>query len=256
MLMSIVKDSTRIVRQIGTYQNVKYVSMDWKPRDGHIWWSTIIWDKEDMHFVWFSMWDGFVSPQVYECHSNLWDSSGIWRRVVRNPSRMENHTKCIFSHTSNFNTVEGALIKAEDHENHARWIYLTTVLSMGVGKLEACENTPCFCANDPPPPPTNILTLTLWTYLQRINSKVPISRHNYIRMKTKNSWELLNYVSQQIRVNWGIIYHAWKHAHGIWLFGRNQVAIEFYNFLFSIFKYGKAKYEVSAKVKYKVPVTV
>ena len=41
-------------------------------------------------------------------------------------------------------TLQGTLIvlntlhKVEDHENHARWIYLTTVLNMGV-KSEVCE---------------------------------------------------------------------------------------------------------------------
>ena len=51
----------------------------------------------DMHFVWFSMWHGFFSPRVSESRPTY--ESGIWRRVVRNPSHMENHTKCIFSHT-------------------------------------------------------------------------------------------------------------------------------------------------------------
>ena len=30
------------------------------------------------------------------------DEDGIWRPVVRNPSHMKNHTKCIFSHTLHF----------------------------------------------------------------------------------------------------------------------------------------------------------
>ena len=46
--------------------------------------------------------DGFFSPQVSESHSNptrvASDESGMCRRVVRNPYRMENHIKCIFSH--------------------------------------------------------------------------------------------------------------------------------------------------------------
>ena len=33
------------------------------------------------------------------------DEGGIRRRVVRNPSHMENHTKCIFSHTLHFNAL-------------------------------------------------------------------------------------------------------------------------------------------------------
>ena len=41
-----------------------------------------------MHFVWFSMRDGFFSPRVSESRPSR---GGIRRRVVRNPSRMENH---------------------------------------------------------------------------------------------------------------------------------------------------------------------
>ena len=33
------------------------------------------------------------------------DEGGIRRRVVRNPSHMENHTKCIFSHTLHFKAL-------------------------------------------------------------------------------------------------------------------------------------------------------
>ena len=56
-------------------------------------WSMVQIPMDDMHVVWFSMWDGFFSPRVAS------DSGGIRRRVVRNPSHMENHTKYIFSHT-------------------------------------------------------------------------------------------------------------------------------------------------------------
>ena len=34
------------------------------------------------------------------------DEGGIRRRVVRNPSHMENHIKCIFSHTLHFNQAK------------------------------------------------------------------------------------------------------------------------------------------------------
>ena len=34
------------------------------------------------------------------------DEGGIRRRVVRNPSHMENNTKCIFSHTLDFNQAK------------------------------------------------------------------------------------------------------------------------------------------------------
>ena len=58
----------------------------------------------------------------------------ILRLVVRNPSRMKIHKKCIFSHTF---TLQGTLVmlntlrKVEYNENHVRWIYLTTILCMG-----------------------------------------------------------------------------------------------------------------------------
>ena len=53
---------------------------------------------EKMHFVWFSMWDGFShhsSPNPTLVASRLgWDSE---TRGEKNPSHMENHTKCISS---------------------------------------------------------------------------------------------------------------------------------------------------------------
>ena len=55
----------------------------------------------DMHFVWFSMWDGF--SLVSESHPRRqwlgWDSETSGEK---SPSHMENHTKCIFSHTLHF----------------------------------------------------------------------------------------------------------------------------------------------------------
>ena len=47
---------------------------------------------------------------------------------------MENHAKCIFSHISSLQgmlVMLNTLCTVEDHENHMRWIYLTTVLNMG-----------------------------------------------------------------------------------------------------------------------------
>ena len=41
---------------------------------------------------------------------------------------MENHTKCIFSHTLKLQGMLNTLHKVENHENHARWMHLITVL--------------------------------------------------------------------------------------------------------------------------------
>ena len=47
-------------------------------------------------------------------------------------AHMENHPKCIFPHTLQRTLIMlNTLCKVEDHENHVRWIYLTTVLYMG-----------------------------------------------------------------------------------------------------------------------------
>ena len=53
--------------------------------------------EDDIHFVCFLMWDGFFSPPVSKSLSR--------KRVVRNPSHMEYHTKCIFSHTLHFKAL-------------------------------------------------------------------------------------------------------------------------------------------------------
>ena len=94
-----------------------------------------LWD--DMHFVWFSMWDGFFSPRVHSTAlvppESRSDEGGIRWRVVRNSSHMEHHTKCIFSHTYTLIKLN-TLCKVSDHETHVRWIYLTTVLCMGEGQ--------------------------------------------------------------------------------------------------------------------------
>ena len=45
-----------------------------------------------MHFVWFSH-HKFPNPIEFAC-----DEGGVQRRVVRNPSHIEYHTKCIFCH--------------------------------------------------------------------------------------------------------------------------------------------------------------
>ena len=88
----------------------------------------------DMHFVWFSMWDGFYSPRVSESHPSRWrrgwnsETSGEKSISLGKPYKM---------HFLAYFTVQGTLVmintlrKVEDHENHVRWIYLTTVLYMG-----------------------------------------------------------------------------------------------------------------------------
>ena len=66
----------------------------------------------DIHFVWFSMRDGFFSPQVSESHSSRFcNDGGFWRRVVRNPSHMENYAN-EFSH----------ILYTLKHVNHANII--------------------------------------------------------------------------------------------------------------------------------------
>ena len=45
-------------------------------------------DPDDVHFEWFSMRDGHKSLE--------WDSETCGEK---NPSHMENHTNCFFSHT-------------------------------------------------------------------------------------------------------------------------------------------------------------
>ena len=74
------------------------------------------------------------------------DEGGIRRRVVRNPSRMENHTKCIFSHNLHFKAcmlvMLNTLREVVDHDNHVRWIYLTTVLYMGGGEVRSMREKP------------------------------------------------------------------------------------------------------------------
>ena len=70
------------------------------------------------------------------------DEGGIRRQVVRNPSHMKNHKKCIFL-TYIYFTLQGTLIllntlrNVAGRENHVRWIYLTTVLNMGDSRKHA-----------------------------------------------------------------------------------------------------------------------
>ena len=72
-----------------------------------------------MHFVWFSMRDGFFSPRVSESHPTT--------RVGFGDNM----------HFLAYFTLQGTLVmlntlrKVEDQENHVGWIYLTTVLYMG-----------------------------------------------------------------------------------------------------------------------------
>ena len=56
---------------------------------------------------------------------------------MRNPSHMEDHTKCTFSRTLHFKLNIMCIVA--DHENYVyvRWIYLTIVLCMGEGQKYA-----------------------------------------------------------------------------------------------------------------------
>ena len=47
----------------------------------------------------------FLTTSLRIPPESLSDEGGIRRRVVRNPSHMENHTKCIFSHTLHFKAL-------------------------------------------------------------------------------------------------------------------------------------------------------
>ena len=77
---------------------------------------------EDMHFVWFYMWDGFFSPQVYESHpSRLGDSETSGEKLF-------SHGKPYKMHFVAYFTLQDTLImlpisrKVENYENHVRWI--------------------------------------------------------------------------------------------------------------------------------------
>ena len=73
------------------------------------------------HARWIFLTTSLPNPTQVTC-----DEGGIRRRVVRNPSRMENYTKFIFSHAyftlqrhvSMVSDVNHTLRKVEDHENH------------------------------------------------------------------------------------------------------------------------------------------
>ena len=70
-----------------------------------------------MHIAWiFHTTSRRISPE------SLGDEGGFWRRVVINPSRMEN---------------QKYLRKVAMYETIVRWIYLTTVLCMGEGRKYA-----------------------------------------------------------------------------------------------------------------------
>ena len=90
-----------------------------------------------MYFVWFSMWDGFFSSRVSESHPSRlrrgWDSETSGEKSI-------SHGKPYKMNFLTYFTLQGTLVilntlhKVEDHENHVRWIYLTTVLYMGSQK--------------------------------------------------------------------------------------------------------------------------
>ena len=46
---------------------------------------------------------------------------------MRNPSHMENHTKCAYVALQGTLVMLNILCKVDDHENDVRWIYLTAV---------------------------------------------------------------------------------------------------------------------------------
>ena len=74
--------------------------------------------------------------------TNLWippdDEGGIRRLMVRNPScgkPYKMHFLTYFTHFASLGTLIklNTLCKVADHENHVRWMYLTTILCMGEG---------------------------------------------------------------------------------------------------------------------------
>ena len=84
--------------------------------------------REDMHFVWFSMWDGFFSHG--EIHLTI-----TWKTIQNAFSRIL------------YTLIKlNKMCKVADHENHVRWIYLTTVLCMGEGQKYA-KNLPSWMSN-------------------------------------------------------------------------------------------------------------
>ena len=55
---------------------------------------------------------------------------------LRNPHQRENPSRAetlqnVFSHILYAQVMLNILCKVEDHENHARWIHLATILNMG-----------------------------------------------------------------------------------------------------------------------------
>ena len=95
--------------------------------------------REDMHFVWFSMWDGFFSARVSESRlsrvatrvgfeDEWWEIHLAWKTIQNAFSRIL------------YTLIKlDIMCKVADHENHVRWIYLTTVLCKGE-MSEVCEN--------------------------------------------------------------------------------------------------------------------
>ena len=71
------------------------------------------------------------SPKIP--HESRSDEGGIRRRVVRSPSHIQNAFSRILYTLIKLNIM----CKVADHENHVRWIYLTTVLCMGEGQKYA-----------------------------------------------------------------------------------------------------------------------
>ena len=110
--------------------------------------NTII-HKEDMHFVWFSMWDGFFSPRVSESRPSRvatrvgfgdewWEIHLTWKTIQNAFSRIL-YTLMHFNQTK-YN------VQSCRSWNHVRWIYLTTVLCMGESQKYA-RSVQIICVN-------------------------------------------------------------------------------------------------------------
>ena len=91
-----------------------------------------MWD--DMHFVWFSMWDGFFSPRVSESRpSRVATRVGFgdeWWEIHLTWKTIQNAFSRILYTLRHFNQAKYTVQSCRSW-NHVRWIYLTTVLCMG-----------------------------------------------------------------------------------------------------------------------------
>ena len=81
----------------------------------------------------------FLTTSLRIPPESLRDEGGIRRRVVRNPSHMENHTKCIFSHTLHFNQAKYNVQSCRSWKPCE--MDLSHNCSLHGGMSEVCENT-------------------------------------------------------------------------------------------------------------------